>query len=280
LGAHVSIAGGMVKAIDRGSELDCRAIQVFVKNASRWQGKPISQTEADDFRNHHSESQIGPIVAHATYLINLASDKPDNLSKSKETFGDEIDRCDRLGIDGLVVHPGAHLGRGIDFALERIADSLTEILGQRSQGKTKVLLENTAGQGTLVGFRLEHLARIRDLTGIPERIGICVDTCHAYAAGYALDDPVVYQDFFSELWSLFVSDSLGCIHLNDSKFGLGSNRDRHANLGHGEIQVALFERLVNDEALANVPMILETPLGEEGDGHRLDLELLRSLVPG
>ena len=268
----------MAKAIDRGSELDCNAIQVFVKNASQWKGKPISQDETDDFRSRHSESQIGPIVAHATYLINLAADKPDNLSKSKATFGDEIDRCDRLGIDGLVVHPGAHLGQGIDTALERIADSLIDILEKRSQGKTKVLLENTAGQGTLVGFRLEHLARIRDLTGIPERIGICVDTCHAYAAGYALDDPKVYEDFFSELKSLFAPDSLGCVHVNDSKFGVGSNRDRHANLGRGEIQVSLFERLVNDAALANTPMILETPLGEDGDGHRLDLELLRSLV--
>ncbi len=278
LGAHVSIAGGMAKAIDRGSELDCTTIQVFVKNASQWKGKPISREEADEFGNRHGASKIGPLVAHATYLINLAADKPENLSNSKATFGDEIDRCDLLGIDGLVVHPGAHLGQGIDAALEKIATSLVEILEKRPQGKTRVLLENTAGQGTLVGFRLEHLARIRDLTGIPERIGICVDTCHAYAAGYALDDAIAYEDFFSELRSRFAPDSLGCIHMNDSKFALGSNRDRHANLGRGEIPVSLFERLVNDPALANVPMILETPLGDEGDGHRVDLELLRSLA--
>jgi deoxyribonuclease-4 len=278
IGAHVSIAGGIVKAIGRGDDLDCTAIQVFVKNASQWKGKPISQDEAAEFRSKHNDSPIGPIVAHATYLINLASNKPENLSKSKETLGDELDRCDLLGISGLVVHPGAHLGQGVEIGLEKIAESLVEILEARPKGKTKILLENTAGQGTLVGFRLEHLAKIRQLTGLAKRIGVCVDTCHAFAAGYPLDESTGYDDLFAELGALFGPESLGCIHMNDSKFGVGSKRDRHANLGKGEIPLGLFERLVNDPDLVEVPMILETPIGEDGDGHRRDLDLLRSLI--
>jgi deoxyribonuclease-4 len=211
-------------------------------------------------------------------LINLASNKPENLSKSIEALGDELDRCDLLGISGLVVHPGAHLGQGVETGLEKIAESLIEILEARPKGRTKILLENTAGQGTLVGFQLAHLATIRQLTGLSNRIGICVDTCHAFAAGYPLDESTGYDDFFAELWTLFRPDSLGCIHMNDSKFGLGSNRDRHANLGKGEIPLGVFKRLVNDPELVEVPMILETPLGEDGDGHRRDLDLLRSLI--
>jgi len=278
LGAHVSIAGGMPKSIERGQELGCTAIQVFVKNASQWKGKPIGEEEVAAFRSNHAASDIGPIVAHATYLINLTADSPANLEKSKETLGDELDRCDRLGISGLVVHPGAHLGQGIDFGLERIAASLVEILEARPSGKAQVLLENTAGQGTLVGFRLDQLARIRDTAGMPDRIGICIDTCHAFAAGYPLNDESGYEEFFSEFRSLFSTECLRCMHLNDSKFPLGSKRDRHANLGQGEIGLELFERLVNDSKLAKVPMVLETPLGDEDDGHRIDLELLRSVA--
>lgn len=278
LGAHVSIAGGVSKAIERGSDLACRALQVFVKNASQWKAKPLTEDEATRFRQLHDSSEIGPIVAHATYLINLAAADPENLSKSRQTFGDELDRCEKLGIGGLVVHPGAHLGQGIETGLEKIAESLAEVLAARPAGTTTVLLENTAGQGTLVGFELEHLARIRSLTGMPDRIGVCVDTCHAFAAGYAIDNTAGYERFFAEMHSLLPDRPLGCIHLNDSKFPLGSNRDRHANIGQGEIGLELFERLVNDSDLNGIPMILETPLGDAGDGHRNDLEQLRSLV--
>lgn len=278
LGAHVSIAGGIAKAIKRGGDLDCRALQIFVKNASQWQGKPISEEAAAEFRQLHDDSEIGPIVAHATYLINLAADKPDNLARSKQTFGDELDRCEKLGIEGLVVHPGAHLGQGIDAGLEKIAESLVEVLDARPDATTTVLLENTAGQGTLVGFELEHLARIRALTEMPDRIGICIDTCHAFAAGYPIHESDGYETFFAELDSQFPARPLGCIHLNDSKFPLGSNRDRHANIGEGEIGIELFSRLLGDPDLSETPMILETPLGEDGDGHRKDLERLRALV--
>lgn len=277
LGAHVSIAGGMSRAIDRGTELACDAIQVFVKNASQWQAKPLQQEDIDGFRQAHSESEIGPLVAHASYLINLAANKPENLEKSRAALEDELVRCHQLGIPGLVVHPGAHLGAGIEAGLELIAQSLNEVLAALPENDTKVLLENTAGQGTLVGFQLQHLAKIRDLADRPARIGICIDTCHAYAAGYPLHEVTAWGEFVDAIGQLFGSGEPGCFHLNDSKYELGAKRDRHANLGQGEIPMEVFERLLHEPAFASVPMILETPMGDGSAGHRRDLEILRAL---
>ena len=267
----------MSRAIERGSDLECEAIQVFVKNASQWQGKPLTRDVVEKFRQAHALSDIGPLVAHATYLINLATNKPENLVKSREALSDELERCHRLGIGGLVVHPGAHLGAGIEAGLELIAASLREVLSALPNNKTRILLENTAGQGTLVGFRLEHLATIRDLTGQPSRVGICIDTCHAFAAGYPLHDPTGFAEFLDTITGLFGTAEPSCFHLNDSKYELGAKRDRHANLGQGEIPLEVFERLLHEPSLQQVPMILETPMGEESAGHRRDLEILRSL---
>lgn len=277
LGAHVSIAGSMGRAIERGTDLGCEAIQVFVKNASQWQAKPLTGDDVEQFRQAHSLSEIGPLVAHATYLINLAASKPENLSKSRAALADELERCHQLGIPGLVVHPGAHLGAGIDAGLELIAESLTEVLSGLPDNNTRVLLENTAGQGTLVGFRLQHLATIRDLTDQPSRIGICIDTCHAFAAGYPLHDLPGYTDFLSTIAELFGTGEPSCFHLNDSQYELGAKRDRHANLGQGAIPLEVFERLLHEPTFEQVPMILETPMGDESAGHRRDLEILRSL---
>lgn len=276
LGAHVSIAGGMSRAFERGTNLDCDAIQVFVKNASRWQGKPLVRDEIDRFRRAHEVSDIDPLVAHASYLINLAADKPDNLKKSRAALADELQRCHQLGIPGLVVHPGAHLGAGIDTGIERIASSLREVLSGLPDNNTRVLLENTAGQGTLVGFRLEHLAQIRAQTDAPGRVGICIDTCHAFAAGYPIHERSGYDELLETVSDLFGDDEPSCFHLNDSRYPLGAKRDRHANLGQGEIPLEVFERLVLDTSLQRVPMILETPMGDDSDGHRRDLEILRS----
>lgn len=277
LGAHVSIAGGMSCAIERGTDLGCEAIQIFVKNASQWQGKPLADDEVEVFRQAHSQSTIGPLVAHASYLINLAAIKPDNLSKSRAALTDELERCHRLGVPGLVVHPGAHLGAGLDAGLELIGESLREVLSSIPDNQTRVLLENTAGQGTLVGYRLEHLARILELTGLPDRVGICVDTCHAFAAGYPLQEPAGFQEFIDAILELFGADEPSCLHLNDSKYDLGAKRDRHANLGHGEIPIEVFEWLLHEPTLDKVPMVLETPMGDDSEGHRRDLEILRSL---
>ena len=277
LGAHVSIAGGVSRALPRGSELDCDVLQIFVKNASQWRAKPLARDEIERFRTAHQESEIGSIVAHASYLINLATTDPDKLEKSRSAVIDELQRCDQLGVSGLVVHPGAHLGAGLDAGLEKIATSLRSIFDAYPDLRARVLLENTAGQGTLVGFELDHLARIIDKTDCEDRIGVCIDTCHAFAAGYAIHLSSGYERLVSEIDSLFDPREPSCFHLNDSRYPLESHRDRHANIGRGEIGIEAFARLLHDPRFAEVPMILETPIGDDGEGHRRDLETLRSL---
>jgi deoxyribonuclease-4 len=275
LGAHVSIAGGVSRAIGRGETLACETIQVFVKNASQWQGKSLDEDEVLLFQQEQNRSQISPVVAHASYLINLAATNPENLDKSRVALADELIRCDRLGIPSLVVHPGAHLGAGLTAGLELVAASLDRVLAGLPECQTRVLLENTAGQGTLVGSRLGELATIRSLLADPSRVGICIDTCHAFAAGYPIDSASGYHDFLDEVDTLFGRDELGCFHLNDSRHELGSRRDRHANLGQGAMSLDVFQWLIHEPSLQETPMILETPMGNDSEGHRRDLALLR-----
>lgn len=277
LGAHVSVAGGLDRGIERGIELDCTALQVFVKNPSRWREKPLDEESVERFRQAREASPIGPVVAHAAYLINLAASDRQILARSRRALAEELSRCHRLGLDGLVVHPGAHMGAGETRGLARIAASLNRVLEELPEGSPRLLLENTAGQGTVLGHRLSHLAAIRDACRRPRRIGICIDTCHAFAAGYPLHREPGYRAFFRRLRELFDPGELGCLHLNDSRRELGSRVDRHANLGRGEIGVELFGRLLRDRRLRRVPMVVETPLGHDGEGHRRDLELLRGL---
>lgn len=277
LGAHVSIAGGISKAITRGEELGCEAIQVFVKNASQWVGKPLAEEEVGSFRDLHAASPIGPIAAHSTYLINLASSDPTNRTRSRRALRDELDRCERLGIPFLVLHPGAHLGAGEKKGLKKVATSLDHVFRAAAGGETRILLENTAGQGTVLGHRLSHLAAIQELSAHPDRLGVCLDTCHAFAAGYPLHEEEGYEAFFSRIEELFGREEPSCLHLNDSQKPFDSRRDRHANIGEGEIGSDLFARLVHDSRLRRVPMILETPLGDDEQGHARDLKLLRTL---
>ncbi|HYO14096.1 MAG TPA: deoxyribonuclease IV [Thermoanaerobaculia bacterium] len=279
LGAHVSVAGGLATAIGRATDLGCTAIQIFVKNASQWRGKELSDPDVEAFRAARAGSEVGPVVAHASYLINLCATDPALLDKSREALADELTRCARLGVEGLVVHPGAHLGAGEEAGIDCVAASLDAVLAALPNGPTRILLENTAGQGSCLGHRLEHLARIRERTRQPERVGICVDTCHAFAAGYALHEPAGYEDFLAEIEELTGLGVLGAIHLNDSVRPFGSRRDRHAHIGEGEIGLDLFARLLQDPRLAAIPMVLETEPGEGMEGHRRDLETLRGLVP-
>ncbi len=276
LGAHVSIAGGLERAVSRGVDLGCDALQIFVKNASQWQARPLGDDTVDAFCTALASSPIREVVAHSTYLINLAATDPTNLRRSRETLGDELDRCARLGIPQLVVHPGAHLGAGEKAGISRIAESLDEVLAERPAGPTRILLETTAGQGTHLGHRLEELAAIRESSGNADRLGICLDTCHLFAAGYSIHRPAGYKRFFRELEELFGPEEPCCIHLNDSLKECGSRRDRHANLGAGKIGSDLFRRLLRDSRLHRVPMILETPAGDDKSGHARDLALLRS----
>jgi len=280
LGAHVSVAGGIANAIPRGEDLGCTAIQIFVKNANRWQGKAIDRDDAARFRGAREESPIGPVVAHASYLINLGATDDTVLKRSRAALADELERCALVGVDGLVLHPGAHLGRGEEEGLERIAAVLDPILAAAPGGAQgpRLLLENTAGQGTVVGYRLEHLEEILSRLDHADRVGVCLDTCHAFAAGYALHEESGYEEFWSEVEARLGLDRVGCLHLNDSLKPFASRRDRHAHIGEGEIGVELFARLLHDPRLAGVPMVIETETGDDLEGHRKDLETLRRLA--
>lgn len=278
LGAHISVAGGLATAFGRAAELGCDAMQIFVKNASQWRGKEMLDGEIAAFREAHAGSAVGPLMAHGSYLINLAATDPVILEKSLDALADELVRCSRLGVAGLVLHPGAHLGAGEEAGIEKVAASLDAVLGDLPDVSTRVLLENTAGQGSCLGWRLEQLAAIRAQVAEPGRIGFCLDTCHAFAAGYAVHEEPGFTDFLGEVEERLGLDTVGCFHLNDSVRAFGSRRDRHAHIGEGEIGLALFERMLTEPRLREIPMVLETEPGDDMEGHRRDLEVLRGLV--
>jgi deoxyribonuclease IV len=272
LGAHVSVAGGLARAFARGEDLGCEAIQIFVKNPSQWRAAPLDPAAAAQFRSAHAASPIGPVLAHGSYLVNLAATDETVLGRSREALGDELDRCAELGVAGLVVHPGAHLGAGEEAGLGRIAESLRAVFAARPRCPVPVLLENTAGQGTVLGYRLEQLVAILEQAGgLP--LGVALDTCHAFAAGYPVHEEAGLGEFLAEVEERFGIGRVGCFHLNDSQRPFASRRDRHANVGRGAIGAEAFARLVADPRLAAVPMVLETPGGDEA--YRWELELLR-----
>ena len=284
LGAHVSVAGGLPRAFERGRALGCTAMQVFVKNASRWQGKVLEEDEVAAFRAARADWHGVPLVAHAAYLINLAAGDPVVRARSRAGLADELERCERLGVDGLVVHPGAHGGAGPAKGIRRVAASLDAVLKERPRGGPRVLLETTAGQGTCLGWRLEQLEAIIERSRYPESLAVCLDTCHLHAAGYAVDTPEGIDAVLAEAGARFGRERLACVHVNDSKYPRGARRDRHANLGEGTIGRDAFAHLLRAPELAQVPLIVETPDDDEhpdrpgNSGHARDLALLRSLL--
>lgn len=278
LGAHISVAGGLATAFGRAAELSCTAMQIFVKNASQWRGREMLDDEVAEFREAHAESAVGPLQAHASYLINLAATDPVILEKSLDALTDELLRCSRLGVAGLVLHPGAHLGAGEEAGIDKVASSLDAVLGDLPDVSTRVLLENTAGQGSCLGWRLEQLAAIRARVVEPRRVGFCLDTCHAFAAGYAVHEEEGFADFLEQVEEHLGLSAVGSFHLNDSVRPFGSRRDRHAHMGEGEIGLGLFEWMLKEPRLQAIPMVLETEPGDEMKGHRKDLKILRGLV--
>jgi deoxyribonuclease-4 len=278
LGAHVSVAGGMPSAIERATELGCTAIQIFVKNANQWRGRDVGHDETAAFRAAHAASRVGPLLAHASYLINLCATDSALLAQSRRALADELARCARLRVGALVVHPGAHLGAGEEAGMDLIAASLDAVLAAQPRSPVRVLLENTAGQGSCLGWRLEHLAGIRQRVAKKRRVGVCLDTCHAFAAGYAIHDPAGYEDFLAEVDERLGLETVGALHLNDSVRPFASRRDRHAHIGEGQIGLDAFARLLHDPRLRDMPMIVETEPGPGMEGHRRDLETLRGLA--
>jgi len=277
LGAHMSIAGGHEKAIEAALKFEMDACQLFTKNANQWNAKPIDRGAAEKFRERYAGSGLRGLVAHDSYLINLASPDEALREKSRLAFRDELDRCDLLGVPFLVTHPGAHMGEGEAVGLARVAECLNRIFGERPDGTTMVLLETTAGQGTALGRSFEELAAIIEGVEAQERVGVCFDTCHAFAAGYELRDEAGYQATMRAFGETVGFERLRAFHLNDSKKGLGSRVDRHAHIGEGELGAAAFGFVLNDPRFAGLPGILETPKGDDGEEDRRNLATLRGL---
>ena len=281
LGAHVSAAGGVSNAFANAAAIGCDALQIFVKNANRWAAKPLPEPERSKYKAAQAEHGDPPVIAHASYLINLSATNPETLVKSRAALKDELGRCHELGVKGLVVHPGAHLGEGVEAGLAAVAHSLELILAeleQESANTVPVLLENTAGQGTTLGSSLEELGQIITQCKLSARLGVCLDTCHAFAAGYSVQTETGLTEFLDEATAQFSLERIGCFHLNDSQYPLGSRRDRHANLGEGYIGLDTFVRLAADSRFTDVPMLLETPTGDDGEGHGRDLAKLRAAL--
>jgi deoxyribonuclease-4 len=277
-GTHVSIAGGVEKAFSRGAAIGATAIQIFTRNASRWQAKPLTAAAIAAFKQARSNSAVGYVAAHDSYLINLASPDVALRKKSIDTFIDEMLRCAQLGIEDLVMHPGAHLQQGTAAGLRQLVESFNSIFAQAPSG-VRVLLENTAGQGSCLGARFEELAEI--IERLPAaNFAICFDTCHAFAAGYDLSSAAAYVATMTEFNRLIGCERLALFHLNDSKKPLGARVDRHQHVGQGMIGCAGFRTLLQDARFAKIAKIMETPSGEQ---HCYDLEnlaLLRQLAGG
>ena len=273
VGAHVSIAGGIEKAFARGEEIGCTAIQIFTRNASRWQAKPLAAESVSAFRAARQCSSINYVASHDSYLINLASPDAELRNKSIATFLDEMERCSQLGIEDLVMHPGAHVGAGSKAGMNTLIESFRAVFDQ-APDDVRVLVENTAGQGTCFGARFEELAEILDR--LPQQnLAICFDTCHAFTAGYDLTTAEGYAETMAQFDQLIGCDKLALFHVNDSKKPLGSRVDRHDHVGRGLIGPLGFEALMQDERFRGVAKIIETPPGEKHCDDFSNLALLR-----
>lgn len=277
-GAHVSTSGGLHKAFANAKAAGCDTIQIFSKNQQQWKGKALTDTEVTQFRAAHAESGINPLVVHDSYLINLASPNDELQAKSRAAFADELDRCARLGIPYLVTHPGAHVGSGIEAGLARVAEALDAIFESGVGPGVTVLLETTAGQGTTLGRTFEELATIIGICKYPERLGVCLDTCHILVAGYEFRTPETAAQLIADFDRIIGIDRLKIIHANDAQKDLGSHTDRHAHIGAGFVGLDGFRSLMMQPAIRQVPMILETPKENDPQDDIDNLARLRALA--
>ncbi len=287
LGAHLSIQGGLPRAVDRAVASRCEALQIFTKSAGQWRARALPEDEIASFREKVRASGIHPVVAHTSYLINMAAASPVLRAQSIAALAEELDRAEALGLDGLVMHPGSHTSGTEADGLRLIAEGLAQILSGRPHGRTRILLEHTAGQGTNLGHRFEHLASIIErLDGSP-RVGVCLDTCHLLTAGYDVCSEQGYRATFRDVDRIIGLDRIAVFHLNDSKKPCGSRVDRHEHIGKGCLGLEPFRRLLNDRRFAQHAMLLETPKLETPASRRRsdvdpwdarNLRVLRSLI--
>ncbi len=278
LGAHTSTAGGVSKSVELAEKLCFTAMQIFTKNNNRWFQKPLEEKEIESFKTKLEQSQIKFVVSHDSYLINLCAKDKTILGKSRIALLDELERCELLGIPHLNFHPGSHLGLGEEDGIKLIVESLN-IVHQKTQNfKVSSMLETTAGQGTAIGYRFEQLQHIIELVEQKERMTVCIDTAHVFAAGYDIKDPNNFKKVLEEFDEIIGLEKLKCFHLNDSKKELGSRVDRHEHIGNGFIGLKGFSNIMNDKRLKNIPKILETPKGKEQLEDLENLNILRNLI--
>jgi deoxyribonuclease IV len=259
IGAHMSIAGGLPLAVDRAVLHGCEALQVFTRSTGQWRARPLPDAEVSAFRARIDAAGIGPAVAHASYLINVAAPPGPLRRQSLVALGDELDRAERLGLLGVVLHPGAAIGASERVAVDRVASALRQVLRPRRRGRAKVLLEHTAGQGSTLGWRFEQLAMMIAALDGADRVGVCLDTCHLLAAGYDIRSKAAFDQTIRDFNRIVGLDRLALMHLNDSRTALGSRVDRHQHIGQGHVGLEGFGFVVRDRRFRELPMVIETP---------------------
>src|SRR5438045_4161722 len=278
LGAHMSIGGGVHTAIERGCSIKCTAIQMFVKNNMQWFARPLALEEIRAFLEHQRRGDLLSILAHANYLINLAATNPQFHANSVRALSEELTRADQLELPFLVLHPGAHLGAGVEAGLAKIIGSIDRVLAGIPKIKTRIALETTAGQGSCLGDRFEHLAAIIANVREPERLCVCLDTAHVFAAGYELTTEKLTRKTFAEFDRVVGLDRLVALHLNDSKTARGSRVDRHEHIGKGQIGPEAFRIIMRDPRVRKIPKVLETPKGKDLAEDVENMRMLRELA--
>ena len=273
----MSIAGGLHLAFTRIREVQGESLQIFLSNQRQWQKVPLTPEMVEDFRQQWQENDCMPVAAHDSYLINLAAPDPTTLEKSVAAFADELKRAATLGIPFLIAHPGSHRGVGVEAGLERFVENMDRAITRSKTSTVMVLIENTAGQGTNLGSTFEEISFIIGESQYGDGLGVCLDTSHAFAAGYDIRTRLTYEDSLSKFDQIIGLERLKFFHINDSKRPLGSRVDRHEHIGKGEIGLAGFRLLLNDPRFQQHPMVLETPKGKELEEDKENLKVLRSL---
>lgn len=278
IGAHMSIAGGLQNAPLAGERFGCTAIQIFSKNNHQLSAKPLTVQEIESFRSAVAKTKVAVPLAHCAYLINLASPKSDNYKRSLASMKSEVERASQLSVPYVVLHPGSHTDSGVAEGIVRIADAINRIHEGQKTKEPMILLECMAGQGSCIGSTLEELLQIMEKVKDQNRIGICIDTCHLFAAGYDIRTGESFAKILDRFDELIGLDRIKAFHLNDSKKGLGSHVDRHEHIGQGEIGLEAFRFLLKEDRFAQIPMVLETPKNDDGSWDMMNMETLRSLI--
>jgi deoxyribonuclease-4 len=278
LGAHLSVAGGVDKAFDRAENLDCTSFQIFTKSNRQWKAKPLEPQVIERYHQRQLETDIEPVVCHASYLINIGASDEAVWDKSVNALLIELERCEQLKIPYLVLHPGAHMEQGVETGIARVVEALNLVHQRQPDYAVKIALEITAGQGTVLGSTFQEIAQMLADCQQSERLAVCFDTCHALVAGYEFRTPVSYQTMIDEFDRVIGLDRLKVIHFNDSEKDLGSHVDRHAHIGEGCIGLEPFGYFLNDSRFKKVPFLLETPKDDDPGDDIRNLEKLRGLI--